>query len=310
MLLNFGNQQTIKKKIVFTGIGLHSGDLVSLEILPARRNAGITFERSDIAGSRIIAAHVRNICSTDLSTSLGFDKYSIGTVEHLMAAFAGIGIDNAHVRVFGSEIPILDGSSVQFVEGLMRVGLVNLGGSRRALVVNETVEVRRGDQFVRVEPWSKPYFECSIDFARSPVIGRQDFAFELTQESFSGVASARTFCHVDDVEFMRSVGRARGGSLENAVVVSDTAVLNDEGLRYSDEFVRHKVLDCVGDLALLGGVLVGKVTTNKSGHAMHRDLMLSLLGANRGALTVLESGCQGYENAVDGLGLAAAPLRS
>lgn len=173
--MDFGIQCTIKNKVKFSGVGLHCGEVVSVEILPAPRNSGITFERSDISGSRIFAADPRNICSTDLSTAIGCDRYEIGTVEHLMAAFAGLGIDNAKVRVFGPELPILDGSSALFADKLKRVGIVTLGGAKRALVVNDVIEVRRGDQFVRVEPWSSCRFQCSIDFARSAVIGRQDF---------------------------------------------------------------------------------------------------------------------------------------
>jgi UDP-3-O-[3-hydroxymyristoyl] N-acetylglucosamine deacetylase len=269
-------QGTLRKPVRFEGIGLHSGKVVNLEVTPGNAGFGIKFQRTDVDGAAVLDASVANITSTELSTSIGSGSNRISTIEHLMAAFAGLGIDNAMVRVSGPEMPILDGSSAIFVEKFLAVGVRRLKARRRQLIVKKAFEVRRGDKLVRVEPASRTRFSCSIDFG-SGVIGRQSFEYTPSHSAFIELSEARTFCHLKEVNAMREAGLALGGSLENAVVVTDSEILNAEGLRSENEFVRHKLLDAIGDLALLGGELVGKITLVKSGHGMHAEFMHQLM---------------------------------
>lgn len=269
-------QGTVGRKIEIVGVGLHSGKLVKIEIFPAQPNFGIKFLRSDLDECEPIAASPINIVSTTLCTSIGNDHYSISTIEHLMAAFVGVGIDNAIVKVNAPEIPILDGSAAPFVDRLLDAGIQRQPEKRHNIKLNKVVEVSLSDQFMRFEPWpnesknaSRLVIDCTIDFSNSKAIGYQSLEFEFNFESFMKLCEARTFCHIDDVNYMRANGLALGGSLDNAVVVNSTSIINNDGLRYEDEFVRHKILDCIGDLALLGGSLSGKLTTYKAGHNLH-----------------------------------------
>ena len=269
-------QGTLKHAVRFEGVGLHSGKAVVLDILPARAGHGITFLRTDSPQAEPVAAKVSNVTSTDLSTSIGSGVNRVSTIEHLMAAFAGVGIDNAAVRVSGPEMPILDGSAAIFVERFLAVGVRRLSSTRRRFIVRKAFELRRGDKVVRVEPASRQRYRCEIEFG-SQMIGRQAVEYVPSKAAFLKLAEARTFCHLNEVNAMRSAGLALGGSLENAVVVTDTEVLNAEGLRGEDEFVRHKLLDAIGDFALLGGTLVGRITLCKSGHGMHAEFMHQLM---------------------------------
>jgi UDP-3-O-[3-hydroxymyristoyl] N-acetylglucosamine deacetylase len=302
-------QGTLKEKASFAGVGLHSGRVVNLEVWPASPNTGIVFHRSDRMDARPILAHPFNVTSTDLCTAIGTDGSAISTIEHLMAAFAGLGIDNAYVRVDSSELPILDGSSAPFVDKFRAVGIDRSSHVRRQFVVKKPFEVRSGDAFIRVEPYPHQKFTCNIQFDNSAAIGRQRLEMEFGEDSFLAICEARTFCHINDVNSMRAMGLARGGSLDNAIVVNDEAVVNADGLRYEDEFVRHKLLDCIGDLALLGGRLVGKITTSKSGHALHAKFTAALLRAQGEVLDILDTGKFVHEgvreNGAEGLGLAA-----
>lgn len=280
------HQGTIKRSVRFIGIGLHSGRQVTLDVLPATPGTGIVFQRTDLAGAEPIAAHYGNISSTDLCTTIGHGANSVSTIEHLMAAFAGLGIDNAFVRIDAAEVPILDGSAAPFVDKLLAAGIAKVGGARHQLVVKEAFEVRQGDKFMRVEPSSTLEFDCSIDFA-SAAIGRQHLAFTFSRSNFLDLCDSRTFCHSREVDALRAAGLALGGSLENAIVVTDTDVMNSEGLRSKDEFVRHKLLDCIGDLALLGAPLVGKVTLSKGGHALHARFMKEMMARQAELIAVV-----------------------
>jgi UDP-3-O-[3-hydroxymyristoyl] N-acetylglucosamine deacetylase len=202
-----------------------------------------------------------------------------------MAAFAGLGVDNALVKIDGPEVPVMDGSASPFVDKILVAGLAAQDAQRRYFVVREAFEFRSGDKWIRVEPAQQTSFTMEIDF-KSRAIGRQSFGFTQDREAFLDLAACRTFCHINDVNAMRRAGLALGGSLENAVVVSDDEVLNPEGLRFNDEFVRHKILDCVGDLALLGGPIIGKVTASKSGHGLHAAFMRAVW-ANRGEVLAI-----------------------
>ncbi len=282
-------QSTIKKSIEMNGIGLHSGRLVKLEILPAAANTGIVFRRTDVLGADPVKASAANIAGSELSTAIGFGINKVTTIEHLMAAFAGLAVDNALVLVDGPEIPIMDGSSAPFVDQILAAGIAKVNGHRRLFIVKEAFEVRDGDKVIRVEPCDRLEFHCSVDYA-SEAIGKQEIEFTFSRSSFLDLCESRTFCHVKEVDVMRAHGLALGGSLDNAIVVDDTDVLNPGGLRYRDEFVRHKLLDCIGDLALLGAPLVGRVTLHKAGHALHAKFVTELLRRKSELLSVVEIG--------------------
>ena len=284
-------QGTITKTLKFAGVGLHSGSLIDLEISPAAPNTGIIFQRSDLDEAPLIAAHPFNVSSTTLCTTIGENEWKIATIEHLMAAFSGLGIDNAYVKVSGPEIPILDGSSAPFYDAISSTGVEVQNAPRRLFIVKKPLELRVDDQWIKVEP-SQACLEIlsTIDFQNSQAIGKQTFHYQHSFENFSELVEARTFCHIEDVNAMRSVGLAKGGSLDNAVVVNNESVINAEGLRFDNEFVRHKVLDCVGDLAMIGGRLIGKVSMYKGGHTLHVELAKKLLAEHQEYLSIVEDG--------------------
>lgn len=282
-------QSTVSRPVRFAGVGLHSGKTVTMDVLPAKANTGVSFVRTDLSPAVVIPADVASIRSTELSTTLGFGEATVSTVEHLMAAFAGLGIDNATVRIDGPEVPILDGSSAPFVDKLLAVGVAKVEGSRRFLVAKRAFEVRDGNRVMRVEPADRPRFDCTIEYPTA-AIGRQRLDFAFSRSSFLDLCESRTFCHVREVDAMRAAGLALGGSLDNAVVVDDRRVVNAEGLRMKDEFVRHKLLDCIGDLALLGAPLVGRFTLERNGHGLHARFMRELLARQGELLTVVETG--------------------
>ncbi len=267
-------QGTVTRPIHFAGVGLHSGSLVNLVVLPQGPGTGILFERMDLSAEPILACP-GTISSTVLSTTIGTPPNSVATIEHLMAAFFGLGIDNALVRVSAGEIPILDGSAAPFVDKLSEAGLQIQHVAKPMIILSEPLDVIEGDKFIRYEPPS-PGAEkfghldilCSVDFP-SASIGKQSLSLRFSQQEFLKLCEARTFCHLESVKIMHAQGLALGGSLDNAVVVDDEKVLNADGLRFPDEFVRHKILDFLGDIALLPGFLVGKVILCKNGHSLH-----------------------------------------
>jgi UDP-3-O-[3-hydroxymyristoyl] N-acetylglucosamine deacetylase len=269
-------QRTIRRPIRLTGIGLHSGLPVHLDILPAKSNHGITFRRTDLLGVEPLLAHASNITSTELSTTLGHGQNSVSTIEHLMAALFGLGIDNAEIFLDGPEIPIMDGSSSTFVDAIFESGTMQLDAPKKVLVAKEAFEVRDGDRWMRISPCDELIFDCQIEYP-SAAIGRQHLSLSFNRTSFLELSNSRTFCHVREVDAMRAAGLALGGSLDNAIVVTDTAVINETGLRSQNEFVRHKVLDAIGDLALLGAPLLGRITMHKNGHGLHALFMKELL---------------------------------
>ncbi|WP_242394340.1 UDP-3-O-acyl-N-acetylglucosamine deacetylase [Anaeromyxobacter oryzisoli] len=268
-------QRTVAKRVSCTGIGLHSGRPATLTLAPAAADAGITFVRMDLGIE--IPARNELVVDTMLSTSVAVGKARVSTVEHVMAALHGMGIDNCRVEVDGPEIPILDGSAAPFVCLVHEAGVKELSAGRRYLVVDRAVELRDGDKVARLEPSDAFSVEFTADFGH-PLITNQSFRVTLTDRSFEReIARARTFCFLRDIERMQAMGLARGGSLENAIVVDDFSILNPEGLRFPDEFARHKVLDAVGDLALLGMPVVGAFSATKSGHAMNQALVKKVL---------------------------------
>ncbi len=272
-------QRTLLKPLRFRGVGLHSGNIVEIEVLPAGPDHGIVFLRTDIPNAPIITATPAAIGATELNTTIGSGENSVSTIEHLMSAFHGLGIDNVLVKINAPEVPILDGSAAPFVDFLLITGSKRQDSPKKTYRAIKPFEVVHHDSFMRIEPHSTDelLFSCTIDFQYSKAIGKQSTEFLLNEDNYFSLCEARTFCHLKDVEFMRSRGLARGGSLDNAVVVDDEKVINAEGLRFSNEFVRHKLLDCVGDLKLLGFQLFGKITLYKAGHYLHAKFMRELL---------------------------------
>jgi UDP-3-O-[3-hydroxymyristoyl] N-acetylglucosamine deacetylase len=272
-------QRTLRSVTRTTGVGLHTGARVELTLRPAAVETGIVFHRVDLPVPVTIPARAENVGDTRLSSTLKRDGASISTVEHLMSALAGLGIDNLHVDVAGPELPIMDGSAGPFVFLLQSAGVEEQNAPKRYLRVRAPVEVRDGDKWARFEPHDGFRLDFTIDFPH-PVFGSENrhVVIDFAHDSYvKEVARARTFGFMQDVEALRSAGLALGGSLQNAVVLDETRVLNREGLRYDNEFVKHKVLDAIGDLYLLGHPLVGQYTAFKSGHALNNALARALL---------------------------------
>lgn len=272
-------QTTVAEEAALSGIGLHSGREVNIRLLPAAADTGIVFVRTDIedAAEAVIPALCASVCEVSLSSKIG-NRFGhvVGTVEHLMAAFAGLRIDNAIVEIDAAEVPIMDGSAKPFVELVNRAGIRELGVSRRIVRVTKPVRVQNGDAYCELLPDSERVFEAEIDFDCG-AIGRQSYAVTLDKDGFdTDVVNARTFCMAQQVEAMHKAGLALGGSMENAVVVDGDEVLNEEGLRSAYEFVQHKLLDAIGDMYLMGMPLIGRYRGYKSGHALHNQLLNAL----------------------------------
>ena len=272
-------QRTLKSLTRTTGVGLHTGARVEMVLRPAAPDTGIVFHRTDLPRAVAIPAVAANVGDTRLSSTLKADGASVSTVEHLMSALAGLGIDNLRVDIAGPEVPIMDGSAMPFVYLLQSAGVVEQNAPKRFIRITAPVEVRDGDKWARFEPFDGFRLDFTIDFPH-PVFGSEnrqvvvDFALDSYAKE---VARARTFGFMQDVEAMRAAGLGLGGSLQNAVVLDEFRVLNSEGLRYDNEFVRHKVLDAIGDLYLLGHPLIGQYTAYKSGHAVNNQLARALL---------------------------------
>ncbi len=272
------NQRTIAEKISCTGIGLHTGEPVQLTLEPARAGSGVVFVRGDLAHPVEIPARPESVTSTRLATTLGRGDATVSTVEHLLAAIYSLGIDNIRIEVDGPEIPVMDGSSASFVFLLRAAGIFEQPAPRRRLRIRRPLEFRDGDRSIRVEPARSLQVTYSVDYA-DPAIGRQRLAgLRIDGETFErDISRARTFGFLHEVESLWRSGLARGGNLDNTVVVDNGRVLNADGLRFPDEFVRHKVLDLIGDLALIGMPLEAHVRVEKGGHALHQRLLAEIL---------------------------------
>jgi len=276
-------QHTVRNTIEFSGIGLHTGRPVNVRIKPSDADTGIRFLRKDLPGSPFIKAVSENVVSTSYATTIGKKGASVSTIEHLMAAFYGLGVDNAIVELDGPEVPIMDGSAIHFIEMIESTGLAALPALRQHLVVKKPIRVAEDDKYIYLLPADDMEFtiDYSIDFAHT-FLNKQSFARLFSRDIFMNeIASARTFGFLKDVEALRANGLARGGSLENAIVISEDSILNEGGLRYPDEFVRHKVLDMMGDLALVGYPVIGQLVAYRSGHELNHKLaqkVMSLSG--------------------------------
>jgi len=268
-------QFTVGRAVEVTGIGLHSGAPATVRIAPGAADQGLVFERRDLEGALIPASH-RFLRSSTLATTLARNGASVSTVEHLLAALRGLGIDSARIEVDGPEVPILDGSAAPFVEAIQAAGRRPLPASRRDLFLRQPTSVRHGDRTILAVPSSDFRISYAIDFAH-PAIGYQAVTLRMDERVFAtSIAPARTFCLLRDVKAMQASGLAQGGSLDNALVVGEDGVLNPS-LRFADEFVRHKVLDLIGDLALLGSPLRAHVIVFKGGHQMHAALVSRIM---------------------------------
>lgn len=268
-------QHTLAAPVTYAGVGVHSGVVVNMRLLPAAPGAGITFVRTDVpAAHAIIQGTWDKVADTRLCTVLANEHgVKVATVEHVLSGLHGLGIDNVVIEVDGQELPVADGSAIEFIKAVMEVGIVPQAAPRRALEILRTVEVANGPKVARILPSAQPEYAVTIVY-ENQVIGTQGFDLALTPAAYlAEIASARTFGLLADVEAMYAAGLGKGGSLDNAIVVDTDRVLNPEGLRFADEFARHKVLDAVGDLALAGGVVLGRLEGHMSGHKMNNDLL-------------------------------------
>lgn len=271
-------QRTIAEKISCTGIGLHSGQPVQLTLHPARVGSGVVFVRTDLAHPVEIPARREAVTSTRFATTLGCGDATVATVEHLLSALYSLGVDNVRVEVDGPEVPVMDGSAASFVFLIRAAGVFEQDAPRRRLRIRRPLELRDGDRSIRVEPARGLRVSYAVDFSH-PMIGSQRLDdLRLDEKTFEGkICRARTFGFLHEVEALWRSGLARGGNLDNTVVLDGERVLNRDGLRWKDEFVRHKVLDLVGDLALLGMPLEGHVRVERGGHALHQQLVQAIV---------------------------------
>ena len=269
-------QKTLAHSLKVSGIGLHGGQPVSVTIHPARANQGLRFERADLPGRPQIRAHYSRVMDTTRATTLGENGCTISTVAHLLAALGGLGVDNALIQVQGPELPIMDGSAQPFTRLLKETGLRSLPWPRAHVLIQQPVELREKDQWMRVVP-GEPRITYTIDFPH-PLIRRQRFSIPMKSGIFGReIAAARTFGFLKEVEYLKAHGLALGGSLDNAVVLDDAGVLNPGGLRFPEECVRHKILDAVGDLTLLGMPLLGRLEVGRGSHALHLKFLEHLM---------------------------------
>lgn len=270
-------QRTLASTVQVTGIGIHSGKKVSLTLHPAAADTGIRFRRTDLKDAEELKASATTVGATENNTTLGEGKNAVHTVEHLLSVFYGLGIDNVFCEIDGPEVPIMDGSGASFVFLLKETGISTLNASKKFLVVLEPVEVEVEDKWARIEPSSRLEIDSTIVFTHSK-IREQRKIFEFSCENYiKEISRARTFGLLRDVDMLKRKGLIKGGSLDNAIVLDDFKVMNPDGLRFEDEFVRHKILDTVGDFGLLGYEIAGKITTFKSGHNLHNLLCRKLL---------------------------------
>nr|WP_314442612.1 UDP-3-O-acyl-N-acetylglucosamine deacetylase [uncultured Campylobacter sp.] len=268
-------QTTIAKKVHNVGIGLHKGEPIRLTLEPLEAGSGIVFYRSDLGIS--FKAEPKNVINTQMATVVGSEKGYISTIEHLMSAINAYGIDNIRIIVDANEIPVMDGSSASFCMLLDEAGVRELDANKKALIIKRAVEIREGDKLVRLSPSKSPKFDYTIKFSH-PLIGTQHHIFEFSKKSYvKEISRARTFGFLKDVQALRSMGLALGGSLENAVVIDENKILNPEGLRFENEFVRHKILDAIGDLALVGAPILGDYTAFAGSHDLNHKLTLAVL---------------------------------
>ena len=268
-------QTTITRRVETVGIGLHKGEPIRLILEPLDANSGIILHREDLGIS--FKAEPKNVINTQMATVVGNEKGFISTIEHLMSAINGYGIDNIRISVDANEIPVMDGSAISFCMLLDEAGIRHLDAGKKVILVRREVEVAEGSKFVRTSPSRSPKFDYTIKFDH-PVIGEQRYVFDFSKSSFiKNIARARTFGFLKDLQRLQAQNLALGASLDNAVAIDDTHILNPEGLRFENEFVRHKILDAIGDLSLLGAPLLGDYTAFAGSHDLNHKLTLALM---------------------------------
>lgn len=267
------HQRTIAQEIFCSGIGLHSGKVVNLSLVPAPVNHGIKFVRKDLPDNPTISARFNCVVDTSLATVIGSDGVIVSTIEHLMACFAGLSIDNVIVELDSYEVPVMDGSAGPFAQMIIDAGIQEQEASRHFFVLREAIVLEENGKYVGAYPDTTFKITCNIEFEH-PLIRKQTCSVEVLDHVFEReISNARTFGFLREVEYMKNYGLARGGSLDNAVIVDDKDILNKDGLRYRDEFVRHKLLDCIGDFSLLGMPILAHIVTHKSGHAFNHAFL-------------------------------------
>lgn len=271
------HQRTVAAPVQCSGIGLHSGKAVRLTIRPAGPNRGIKFIRTDLPDTPSIPALFNRVVDTSLATVIGYNGFIVSTIEHLMAAFAGLSIDNARVELDDYEVPVMDGSAGPFTEMIRRAGIRTLDAPRHFFVVKRPIVLKKNGKSVTAYPSETPRITCTIDFKHRRV-NQQTFTLNLSDTTFEeSICRARTFGFLEEIEYLKRYGFAKGGSLENAVVLDRDDIVNKGGLRFGDEFVRHKLLDSIGDFSLLGMPILGHLVLKKSGHAFNHEFLRKFL---------------------------------
>ena len=285
-------QRTIQKSVQTSGVGLHNGEKVTITLKPAEADQGIVFRRVDQKKSNEIKVSPDAVKDTKMCSAIGQDTSRVATVEHLMSALSATGVDNIIIELNGPEVPIMDGSSIPFIYLLQTAKLKELDAAKKFVLINDVIEVKDKDKWARFEPYDGFKIDFTIDFPH-PVFdtSTNKVALDFYDESYiTEISRARTFGFMQEVEYLRSNGLARGGSLDNAIVLDEYKIINTDGLRYNDEFVRHKILDAVGDLYMLGYSIIGNFKAYKSGHELNNKLLLALLSNKKcWSLTTLDS---------------------
>lgn len=280
-------QTTLANTVSLEGVALHSGEQVRVELRPAPAGSGIVFHVHTGEGIRLIALRPEAVSTTELATTISDGVASVSTIEHILAALNGLCVDNVEIHAYDTEVPLLDGSALPVMEGVRKAGICELDAPRRLARITRACSAEKDGKSIHAEPYEGFRVDYTIRFPH-PAIGEQRFVIDMDPESFAReIAPARTFGFLKEVEYLRSRGLARGGSLENAIVVGDEGVINEEGLRFADEFVRHKILDFTGDMAMLGLPLRGAFTVSCSGHA-HNNAFLRRLMEEGDALSIVE----------------------
>ena len=268
------NQKTINRDIIFKGVGLHSGASVTMTVKPAKPNSGILFKRVDLKENNIVVPNIFNVSSAVFCTTIANESgVSISTIEHLMGALYGLGIDNVLVEIDNQEVPILDGSAKIFIEEISKVGIKNSEAPIKIIKIEKRIEFNDGKKTISIEP-SKVSLDIDFELKyENNLIGTQRNLVSVFESDLTDIYNSRTFCLFEDIEKLKEMGLAQGGSLENAIVVKDNEILNDKGLRNKKEFVNHKILDCMGDLYLAGYKIIGKIVCSQGGHKLTNQLL-------------------------------------
>ena len=275
------NQKTIKNTVTFQGVGLHSGKLVNVNIKSSEPDTGIVFQRIDLRNNNLVYPNFANVSNTSLNTTISNNQgVKVSTIEHLMGALFGLGIDNALIEIDNEEVPILDGSAKQFIQKILKAGIKVSNKPVKIIKINKKIEFREDERFISIEP-SK--LSLDIDFElkyKNSLIGNQKNKINVYEDDLNEVFNSRTFCLYEDIEAIKKIGLAKGGSLENAIVVKDKEILNKDGLRNSKEFVNHKILDCIGDLFTSGYRIIGSIKCSQGGHYLTNQILRKVFNNN------------------------------